>query len=69
MLGSMGTKGGTMLYHIEYGGYGTILGSPTISNVIGQPKCWLIDVGEVIVSTFYLGSWRHVVLIITFKFL
>jgi hypothetical protein len=33
MLKSMGTKGGTILYHIRYGGYGTILGCPTISGV------------------------------------
>jgi hypothetical protein len=37
----MGTKGGIILYHIGYCGYGTIIGCPTINGVIGwcQPKC------------------------------
>jgi len=41
MLWSMGTKGGIVLYHIEYGGYGTTLGCLVISGVIGcyQPCC------------------------------
>jgi hypothetical protein len=43
MLGSMGTKGGSILYHI---GYGTTLGCPTMTGLIGccQLKCWLFDV-------------------------
>ncbi len=48
MLGSMGTKGGTILYHIGYaGGYSITLGCLAISGVIGcyQPKCWLTNVG------------------------
>ncbi len=38
MLGSMGTKGGSILYHI---GYGTTLGCPTMTGLIGccQLKC------------------------------
>jgi hypothetical protein len=46
MLRSIGTKGGTILYHI---GYGTTLGCPTIIGLIGcyQLKCWLFDVGLV----------------------
>jgi hypothetical protein len=49
MLASMGTKGGTILYHIRYGGYCTTLGCLAISGVIGccQPKCWLTNVGLV----------------------
>jgi hypothetical protein len=49
MLGSMGTKGGTILYHIGYGGYGTTLGCLAISGVTScyQPKCWLTNVGWV----------------------
>jgi L,D-peptidoglycan transpeptidase YkuD (ErfK/YbiS/YcfS/YnhG family) len=41
MLGSMGTKGGTVFYHIGYDGYGTTLGCPTINGVTScyQPKC------------------------------
>jgi hypothetical protein len=41
MLGSMGTKGGTMLYHIKYGGYSTTLGCHVISGVTScyQPRC------------------------------
>jgi hypothetical protein len=41
MLGSMGTKGGNVLYHIGYGGYDSSLGCPTINGVIGcyQPRC------------------------------
>jgi hypothetical protein len=40
MLGSMGIKGGIILYHIRYGGHGTTLVCPTISGVIGcsQPR-------------------------------
>ncbi len=43
----MGTKGGIVLYHIGYGGYGITLGYPTASGVIGccQLKYWLIGVG------------------------
>ncbi len=39
-LGSMGTKGGIILYHIGYGG------CHVISVVTGcyQPRCWLISV-------------------------
>jgi len=41
MLGSMGTKGGTILYHIGYGGYGATLGCHVISGVTKycQPMC------------------------------
>jgi len=41
MLGSMGTKGGIIFYHIRYGGYGTTLRCHAISGVTGcrQPKC------------------------------
>ncbi len=41
MLASMGTKVGTILYHIRYGGYGTTIGCLAISGVVGcrQPKC------------------------------
>ncbi len=44
MLGSMGIKGGTILYHI---GYGTILRCPAINGVTSfyQPKCWLTTIG------------------------
>ncbi len=35
MLGSMGTNGGTILYHIGYGEYGTTLGCLAINGVIG----------------------------------
>jgi hypothetical protein len=46
MLRSMGTKGGTILYHIGYGGYGTTLGCHAISGVTScQLKCWLTSVG------------------------
>jgi hypothetical protein len=47
MLGSMGSKGGTTLFHIRYGGNGITLACLTISGVIGcyQPKCWLTSVG------------------------
>jgi hypothetical protein len=47
MLGSMGTKGGIVLYHIRYGGYGITIGCCAICGVIGccQPTCWLISVG------------------------
>jgi L,D-peptidoglycan transpeptidase YkuD (ErfK/YbiS/YcfS/YnhG family) len=47
MLGSMGTKGGIVLYHIRYGGYGITLGCPAINGVTSccQPMCWLIGVG------------------------
>ncbi len=43
----MGIKGGTILYHIGYGGYGITLGCPTISGVTSycQPRCWLTGVG------------------------
>ncbi len=46
MLGSIGTKDGTVLYHI---GYGIIIGCPIINDVTGcnQLKCWLTDVGLV----------------------
>ncbi len=46
MLRSIGTKDGTILYHI---GYGAIIGCPTISGVTscGQPKCWLTGIGLV----------------------
>jgi len=49
MLGSMGTKGGIIFYHIRYGGYGTTLRCHAISGVTGcrQPKCWLTSVGLV----------------------
>jgi hypothetical protein len=48
MLGSMGTKGGTVLYHIGYGGYDTTIGCHVINGVTSyQPKCWLIGVGLV----------------------
>ncbi len=45
----MGTKGGTILYHIGYGGYGTTLGCFATSGVTicCQLKCWAIDVGWV----------------------
>jgi hypothetical protein len=33
MLRSMGTKGGTILYHIRYDGYGTTLGWHAIDDV------------------------------------
>ncbi len=41
MLGSMGTKGGTILYHSGYGGYDTTLGYHAISGVTSccQLKC------------------------------
>jgi hypothetical protein len=44
MLGSMGIKGGIVLYHI---GYGTTLGCLIISGVkcCYQPRFWLIGVG------------------------
>jgi len=35
MFGSMGTKGGIVLYHIGYGGYGITLGCFTISGGYG----------------------------------
>ncbi len=35
MLRSIGTKGGIILYHIKYGGYGTTLVCPAISGVTG----------------------------------
>jgi hypothetical protein len=35
MLWSIGTKGGTVLYHIKYGGCGTTLDCFVISGVIG----------------------------------
>jgi hypothetical protein len=38
MLGSMVTTGGTILYHIGYGGYGTPLGC------LAKFRCWLIGV-------------------------
>jgi len=43
----MGTKGGSILYHIGYGGYGTTLGCLIISGVTicCQPRCWPIGVG------------------------
>jgi hypothetical protein len=43
MLRSMGTKGGTILYHI---GYGTTLGCLVINGVIGcyRSRCWLTSV-------------------------
>jgi len=46
MLGSIGIKNGTILYHI---GYGTILGCHATSGVIScdQPTCWLIGIGLV----------------------
>jgi hypothetical protein len=45
MLGSIGTKNDTM-YNI---GYGTIIGCPAISGVIGcgQLTCWLTSIGLV----------------------
>jgi hypothetical protein len=47
MLGSMGIKNETMLYHIKYGGYGITLGCLAINDVIGccQPRCWLTGLG------------------------
>jgi hypothetical protein len=41
MSRSMGTKGGNILYHIRYGGYGTILSCLAISGVTCccQPRC------------------------------
>jgi hypothetical protein len=44
MLGSMGIKGGTILYHI---GYGTFLGCHVISGITScyQPRFWLIGIG------------------------
>jgi hypothetical protein len=49
MLGSRGTKGGTILYHIGYDGYGRTLGHPIINGVTScyQPRCWLSNVGWV----------------------
>jgi hypothetical protein len=49
MFGSMGTKGGIVLYHIGYGGYGIALGCLTINGVTNcyQLKCWLTNVGLV----------------------
>jgi len=49
MLGSMGTKGGSVLYHIGYGGYNTSLVCLNINGVTDccQPRCWLISVGWV----------------------
>jgi hypothetical protein len=46
MLGSIGTKNGTILYYIWYG---TILGCHVTNGVTScdQPKCWLTDVGLV----------------------
>ncbi len=43
MLRSMGTKGGIVLYHIRYGGYGITLGCLVISVVTCcyQPRYWL----------------------------
>jgi len=40
MLGSMGTKGGIVLYHIIYGGYGTTLGCFVINVITScyQPR-------------------------------
>ncbi len=45
----MGKKGGIILYHIGYGGYGKTLGCFAINGVIGycQPRCWLTSVGWV----------------------
>jgi hypothetical protein len=50
MLGSMGTKGGIVLYHIIYGGYGTTLGCFVINAITScyQPRYWLIGVGWVV---------------------
>ncbi len=44
MLRSIGTKDGTILYHIKYN---IIFGRPTISGATGydQPQCWLISIG------------------------
>jgi hypothetical protein len=49
MLGSMGTKGGTVLYHIGYDGYGITLGCHAINGVTScyQPRCSLTNVGWV----------------------
>jgi hypothetical protein len=49
MLGYVGTKGGTILYHVGYGGYGATLGCHVISGVTKycQPMCWLTSVGWV----------------------
>jgi hypothetical protein len=33
MLGSMGTKGGIVLYHIGYGGYGTTKGCLIVNGI------------------------------------
>jgi hypothetical protein len=46
MLGSMGIKGGIVLYHI---GYGTTLSCLIINGVTScyQPKCWPTSVGWV----------------------
>jgi hypothetical protein len=47
MFGSMGTKGGIVLYHIGYGGYGIALGCITISgvtsvaNLVLMNQCWV----------------------------
>jgi hypothetical protein len=43
MLGSIGTKDGTILYHIKYG---TFIGCLTINGVTSssQPKCWLTNI-------------------------
>jgi hypothetical protein len=49
MLRSMGTKGGSVLYNIRYGGYDISLGCPSINGVINccHHGCWLISVGWV----------------------
>ncbi len=50
MLGSMGTKGGIVLYHIRCGGYGTTLGYLDIKvlTFCYEPRYWLIGVGWII---------------------
>jgi hypothetical protein len=62
MLKSMGTKGGIILYHIGYGGYGITLGCLAISGVTCccQPTCWLTGVGLITKPacgrTCYIGT-------------
>ncbi len=53
MLRSIGTKDGTILYHI---GYNTVLGCSIINGVIscGRRKCWLIGIG--LVTKFGCGQ-------------
>jgi hypothetical protein len=57
MLGSIGTKDGTILYYIKYG---TILGCPVISGVIGCGQICCTCAPTCVAGVFGTISYKEV---------